>query len=75
MFVELSATATIGDFDFTVTGRIPRLSTNEDVTFILIIQLESTLPSLDPNVFVGSLTNQGYVFSNGTFVVSSLLRS
>ncbi len=65
LYVELSATATIGDFDFTVTGKIPRLSTKGPVSFILLVELEGALDSVNPTALVSDLTNGGYVFDSG----------
>ena len=63
--MELSASAKLGDFDFVVTGRIPRLSTDQPISFVLILELKGDLDSLNPTDFLKKLTSDGYVFSDG----------
>ena len=65
LYVELSASATIGDFDFTVTGRIPRLSSTETITFVLMLEVQGALNSVDPIALVSDLTSSGYQFGSG----------
>ena len=65
LYVELSASATIGDFDFTVTGKIPRLSTQSAVSFMLLVKVQGLLDSVNPTDLVKDLTNGGYVFDAG----------
>ncbi|KAK4695866.1 hypothetical protein P7C71_g1951, partial [Lecanoromycetidae sp. Uapishka_2] len=64
LFIQLSASATIGDLDFTVTGTIPRLSTEDPISFVLILEVEGALNSIDPTALLTDLTNGGYVFDS-----------
>ena len=63
--MELSANAKIGDIDVQVTGRIPRLTTDQDTSFVLIVDVRRTLDVLEPVDVVKALTNGGYEFSKG----------
>ena len=72
LYVELSATASIGETVFTVTGKIPRLSTNAPISFVLQIAVQGQLENVIPTDVVQILTNSGYTFT--TSEIESLFR-